>query len=92
MHSNADAATDSAARDWYAVTWVWRVPGAYQQVTVIISQVLTSDDPPPPPQPLSVSETIAGPAAWVVSRRTGVRKPGRPAGHRAPHGGGAADC
>jgi len=69
VHSNADAATDSAARDWYAVTWVWRVPGAYQQVTVIVSQVLTSDDPPPAPQPLSVSETIAGPAAWVVRQQ-----------------------
>jgi hypothetical protein len=69
MHSNADAATDVTAQNWYAVTWVWKTPAAYQQVTVVVNQSATSPDSPVAPAPLSVSDTVLKPILWVARQQ-----------------------
>lgn len=66
IHSNADAATTDAGEHWYAVTWLWRTPVAYQQVTVVVSQ---TDAPPPLPQPLTLSDDILSPALWIARQQ-----------------------
>jgi hypothetical protein len=68
-HSNADAATDGAAQNWYAVTWVWRTADVYQQVTVVVNQSATSEDSPAAPAPLSVAETVVKPILWVARQQ-----------------------
>lgn len=69
VHSNADAATNSDDRHWYAVTWMWRTDSAYQNVTVIVSQALDGRDTPPPPQPVSLLDTSIRPALWTTRQQ-----------------------
>lgn len=72
VHSNADAATNSDDRHWYAVTWMWRTDNAYQNVTVIVSQALDGRDTPPPPQPISLLDTSLRPALWTTRQQPHV--------------------
>lgn len=69
IHSNADTATDGAGRDWYAVTWTWRVDHLSQRVTVIVSQSIGGDQSPPSPGPLSVFDTAVRPAKWLARQQ-----------------------
>jgi hypothetical protein len=69
IHSNADAATDAAAVDWYAVTWMWKTGDAYQRVTVIVNQTSKSDVPPPAPAALSLLDTSIKPALWLARQQ-----------------------
>ncbi|MGP1667230.1 MAG: hypothetical protein ACTS5I_15275, partial [Rhodanobacter sp.] len=61
--TNAYEATTDASRDWYAVTWVWRTPTAYQQVFVVVDQADGAEGPPAP-EPLSTTGTSVLPALW----------------------------
>jgi hypothetical protein len=69
IHSNADATTDAAAVDWYAVTWVWKAGAAYQRVTVIVNQALDSATGPPAPEALSLLDTSVKPALWLARQQ-----------------------
>jgi hypothetical protein len=69
MHSNADAATDATAQNWYAITWVWKTAAAYQQVTVVVNQSAMSPDSPVVPAPLSVADTVMKPILWVARQQ-----------------------
>ncbi|HEX9831770.1 MAG TPA: hypothetical protein VGA66_01570 [Mycobacterium sp.] len=69
IHSNADATTDAAAVDWYAVTWVWKAGAAYQRVTVIVNQAIGSTTPPPAPEALSFLDTSVKPALWLARQQ-----------------------
>ena len=69
IHSNADATTDAAAVDWYAVTWVWKAGSGYQRVTVIVNQKLDSEAPPPAPEALSLMDTSITPALWLARQQ-----------------------
>lgn len=69
IHTNADAATDGAVVDWYAVTWVWQSGTASQRVTVIVNQTAGSDQPPPAPAPLSLLDTSIKPALWIARQQ-----------------------
>jgi hypothetical protein len=69
IHSNADATTDAAAIDWYAVTWVWEAGDTFQRVTVIVNQNLHSDAPPPAPEALSFLDTSIKPALWLARQQ-----------------------
>lgn len=69
IHTNADAATDGAGRDWYAVTWTWRAGALNQRVTVVVSQTIDGDQTPPAPQPLSLVHTAVRPALWVARQQ-----------------------
>lgn len=69
IHTNADAATDGAVVDWYAVTWVWQSGTASQRVTVIVNQTAGSDQPPPAPAPLSILDTSIKPALWIARQQ-----------------------
>ena len=64
--TDAAAAADPGAQDWYAVTWLWQVGSAYQQLFVIVNQNWTSTAPPPAPGPLSMQKTVAAPALWLA--------------------------
>ncbi|MDA4103819.1 hypothetical protein MMON44395_19880 [Mycolicibacterium monacense DSM 44395] len=66
VHSNADAATTDSSQDWYALSWIWRTPAGYQQVTVVVNQSATSPTRPPAPQPPSLADTIIKPALWAA--------------------------
>ena len=73
LHSDADAATDSTTQNWYALTWIWRIPNAYQRVSVVVSQTV-GDAELPDPQPISLSNTLVAPLLWISrqqSDRTG---------------------
>jgi hypothetical protein len=72
IHSNADAATDAAGHDWYAVSWLWRTPDAFQRVTVIVSQTIGADQPPPAPTPLSFLDASLRPAMWIARQQPDV--------------------
>jgi hypothetical protein len=65
IHSNAEAATDADAVDWYAVTWMWKTSDKYQRVTVIVNQSVGSTAPPPVPTALSILDTSIRPALWL---------------------------
>jgi hypothetical protein len=67
IYTNADAATDGTAGDWYAVTWMWHNGPVAQRVTVMVSQ--TMDRQPPPPAALSLVETALRPAMWVARQQ-----------------------
>lgn len=69
IHSNADATTDAAAVDWYAVTWVWEAGDTFQRVTVIVNQNLASDAPPPAPKALSFLDTSIRPVLWLARQQ-----------------------
>jgi hypothetical protein len=69
IHSNADATTDAAAVDWYAVTWVWQAGDTFQRVTVIVNQNLASDAPPPDPQAVSFLDTSIRPMLWLARQQ-----------------------
>lgn len=69
IHSNADATTDAAAVDWYAVTWMWKTGAAHQRVTVIVNQAAGSDAPPPSPVALSIFDTSIKPALWLTRQQ-----------------------
>ena len=67
-HSDADAASDGAGTDWYALTWVWQTPTAFQRVTVVVSQNSDAKNVVAP-QPLSLSDNLAGPAGWIARQQ-----------------------
>jgi hypothetical protein len=69
MHSNADAATDVTAQNWYAITWIWKTARAYQQVTVVVNQSAMSPDSPVAPAPLSMADTVIKPILWVARQQ-----------------------
>jgi hypothetical protein len=69
IQTNADAATDGAGHDWYAVTWTWRAGALSQRVTVVVSQTIGADRTPPAPQPLSLLQTAVRPALWVARQQ-----------------------
>ncbi|MFI5506744.1 hypothetical protein ACIA48_04690 [Mycobacterium sp. NPDC051804] len=69
IHSNADATTDAADANWYAVTWMWKTGDAYQRVTVIVNQALSSDAQPPVPAALSFLDTSIRPALWLARQQ-----------------------
>lgn len=69
IHSNADATTDAADADWYAVTWMWKTGDAYQRVTVIVNQAPKSEAPPPSPAALSFLDTSIKPALWLARQQ-----------------------
>jgi hypothetical protein len=68
IHSNADAAADSSAPDWYAVTWTWQVADTYQRVTIIVSQSRSAGQPPAPVR-LSVTGSVLAPALWIARQQ-----------------------
>jgi hypothetical protein len=72
IQTNADAATDGAGHDWYAVTWTWRAGALSQRVTVAVSQTIGGDRTPPAPQPLSLLQTAVRPALWVARQQPNV--------------------
>ncbi|AQT78489.1 hypothetical protein B1R94_03380 [Mycolicibacterium litorale] len=63
--SDSSAATDATAKQWYAVTWVWRTGDTYQQVFVTLNQDPTSAAAPPAPELLSLRDTLAAPVLWL---------------------------
>ena len=65
MHSNADLTTSGADRDWYALTWLWRGPAVTQQVTVIVNEIKADPRLPPDPRPMSVTNQVVEPLAWI---------------------------
>ncbi len=67
-HSDADAASDGAGTDWYALTWLWQTGNAYQRVTVVVSQNADGTSVVAP-QPLTVSDNFAGPLAWIARQQ-----------------------
>lgn len=69
IHSNPDTATDTTRQDWYAVTWLWRTPDAYQRITVVVGQNVGDNQPPPEPAPLSLLDTSLKPALWVARQQ-----------------------
>ncbi|WP_237570367.1 hypothetical protein [Mycolicibacterium lacusdiani] len=69
IKTNADAATDGAGHDWYAVTWTWHAGALSQRVTVVVSQTIGGDRTPPAPQPLSLLDTAVRPALWVARQQ-----------------------
>lgn len=69
IHSNADATTDAADTDWYAVTWMWKSGDNYQRVTVIVNQAPKSEAPPPNPAALSFLDTSIKPALWLARQQ-----------------------
>lgn len=78
IHSDAETATDAAAVDWYAVTWMWKNGDVYQRVTVIVNQDPGSAAPPPAPAALSLFDTSVKPALWLSrqqARGTGKVNP-----------------
>lgn len=68
-YSNADAATDGAHSDWFAITWEWQSGNLFQRVNVVASQSLTSDRLPPEPQPVHVLDVSLRPALWVARQQ-----------------------
>lgn len=69
IHSDADAATDSTAQNWYALTWVWRVPNAYQRINIVVSQT-AADAEIPDPQPISLGNTLLTPLLWISRQQS----------------------
>ncbi|MCV7230149.1 hypothetical protein [Mycolicibacterium komossense] len=67
-HTDADAASDGGATDWYALTWLWQTPAAFQRVTVVVNQHIDADNVVAP-QPLTLSDNLAGPAAWIARQQ-----------------------
>jgi hypothetical protein len=65
LFSDADAASDTHVRNWYAITWQWRIPNGYQQISVVVNQAQRSTDDPAPPQPMSIDDVLVGPATWI---------------------------
>ncbi|BBZ35536.1 hypothetical protein [Mycolicibacterium confluentis] len=70
VYNNPDIATSDAEQHWYAVTWLWRTPDAYERVTVLVNQSQTSHEPPPMPRPLSISNTLIDPTLWLSRRQS----------------------
>ncbi|OBF13018.1 hypothetical protein A5727_01690 [Mycobacterium sp. ACS4331] len=70
VYNNPDIATSDAEQHWYAVTWLWRTPDAYERVTVLVNQSNTSPEPPPMPRALSVSNTMIDPTLWLSRRQS----------------------
>jgi hypothetical protein len=67
-HSDADAASDGAGTDWYALTWVWQTGTTFQRVTVVVSQNSQAKKVVAP-QPLTLTDNLAGPAAWIARQQ-----------------------
>lgn len=66
--SDPDSAGADTARQWYALSWVWRATTGYQQVTVVVNQDLGSAGPPPP-QPLTWTNSLLEPMMWLTRQQ-----------------------
>ena len=63
----SDPTSDSAT--WYLRTWVWKVNGGYQRVTVIANQQLRDTGLPPEPQRLGLGNQMISPAVWLLRQQ-----------------------
>jgi hypothetical protein len=66
LATDSSAATKAGTDDWYALTWIWTIGKAYQQVFVVVSQQPPPQvSPPPNPAPPSLKSTVIAPALWM---------------------------
>jgi hypothetical protein len=70
LYNDPDIAISDSDEYWYAVTWLWRTPEAYQRVTVLVNQSRASREPPPLPRPLSVKNTLIDPTLWLLRHQS----------------------
>jgi hypothetical protein len=70
LYNDPDIAISDSDEYWYAVTWLWRTPEAYQRVTVLVNQSRTSHEPPPLPRPLSLKNTLIDPTLWLLRHQS----------------------
>jgi hypothetical protein len=68
IHSNADTAATPNPTHWFALTWVWQIGDAYQQVTVVANQS-GPDQAPPAPEPVTWRGIVLKPAQWLARQR-----------------------
>lgn len=72
LASDSSTTADSTTPNWYAVSWVWRAGGAFQQIFVIVNQpnqIAAEQDSPPQPVPPSVNDTVLAPFLWMTRQQ-----------------------